>query len=209
MRHNLHSTITFADKRYPEDMGGDTPENASLTLRAGGDIGSASSWMYVNIPEALTLVIEQAANVFIDGQKRNEQGETAAESDLRQYLIDQGYSYEMAATAARYVTVGGVNGTDYLAFSDEQFFLRVLTAQTRDEILRWIYDRAAAVYGQNAGSAWLNTVNDLESSVQNALGGAEIQRSSIAKFFGESFARELDAKLRDKDGAYYLSLIHI
>ena len=203
MRHNLHSTITFADKRYPEDVGGDTADNASLTLRAGGDIGSASSWMYVNIPEALTLVIEQAANVFIDGQKRNEQGETAAESDLRQYLIDQGYSYEMAATAARYVTAGGVNGTDYLAFSDEQFFLRVLTAQTRDEILRWIYDRAAAVYGQDAGLAWLNTVNDLESSVQNALGGAEIQRSSIAKFFGESFARELDAQLRDKDGAYY------
>ena len=203
MRHNLHSTITFEDKRYPEDMNGDTPDNASLTLRAGGDIGSAESWMYVNIPEALTLVIEQATNVFIDGQKRNELGETAAESDLRQYLVDQGYSYEMAATAARYVTAGGVNGTDYLAFSDEQFFLRVLTSQTREEILSWIYDRAAAVYGQDAGLAWLNTVNDLEASVKNALGGEEIQRASIKKFFGEDFARKLDAQLRDEDSAYY------
>ena len=95
--HGNHSpTIAFTDKRvYDGDNAPvDTPKDASVTLSAGGDIGERGNYLLVDIPEELTLVIDQATNLFVRGVRTDENREPAR--DTRDYQITEGYSEALA-----------------------------------------------------------------------------------------------------------------
>ncbi len=206
-----HNSINFKDKPNgeidPTVADSDTKDNSSLVLRAGGNIGAPDCWLYLNVPEDLTVIVEQVNDLFLDVQKRSEEGKTLSETDMREYLITQGYDPAMASAVAAYL-IGGVRGTDYLNYSDEQFFAVLLGLNSQKAILDWIRDRSEAVYTKFAGREWLNNVEDLDASIRTVLAGSTSEQEKVLNaLFGREIADRFIQERR-KTGKTYEQLLY-
>ena len=149
----------------------DTPATASLTLgAANGDIGSALSHLWIDIPAEITVRVASVESYFID----------AVDLPLVSYP-DYAVSGGWNGTTAGSVYLTGV----YLRYSDEQFFQVLLGASTPAEIAAWVTQRATdREYLDNldASALW---------SLVHSVTTGSVDQTMLNTLFGNSLGQSL------------------
>ncbi len=161
--HPQHSAmIRFDDKDNRDDENRDEPGNASVTLNAQGDIGTANRPLLVDIPEALTLTVEKVTNLNIDARKRDASG--AYNPPTSDHSVDGG------------IAADGSNKTgDYLNYSSEQFFNVGISDLDSQKLASWLLARSKTVFKDGATPGWTNMVKpdiDLTAYIRAMAGTA-------------------------------------
>ena len=179
-----HPIIVFHDRDYEGERyengqfvhadDHDTDANSSLTLRAGENIGEIGRWLYLDVPEALTPVIQLVTDFYIDAQAR-----TVLDWDVYKYWVGNGHGVEK-------VNVAFDNQTrlDYLSYSDLQFFYSLLDIADNGDLAAWIAQRAndSQVNTANKTNNWYESYTQIDQSFAELLTGLarnEIQQKNI------------------------------
>ena len=198
-RHEENNMIRFtdassrADALHPE-------KDASLRLSAGGDIGSAERWLYVDVPEEIIVRVDRVRNLFLDGCARADDG--SLRRDVYEYFIEQGYDAARAALAADALIRG-----DYAGYADERFYNVLLPALDQAALSRWILKRGGEVYRQSGKPhAWTNMTNvDLTDYIRKMVTDSRgnVTEDSIAAVFGGAFVSAARKEIANAASGYY------